>query len=233
MSQLSLEDFKNTFKYYKQGIAHQERAIEELYHDLDADLKDSDAEWIKIYRNEKKKGLVNPLVVPYQTQLDNTTGSGYRECFSSCCAMVGMYYGVVENDDEYNDIRSEFGDTTLASSHVKALASLGLKATFITNATTDDLKRQIDEGRPTPCGWLHLGPTWKPHGNGHYCTVIGYTDSGWRLHDPFGEADLVNVNGGYCNHDRGEFQHYSYKNWNPRWIVEGEGSGWMMDIRRS
>lgn len=231
MSQLSLEDFKNTFKYYKQGIAHQERAIEELYHDLDADLKDSDAEWIKIYRNEKKKGLVNPLVVPYQTQLDNTTGTGYRECFSSCCAMVGMYYGVVENDDEYNEIRSEFGDTTLASSHVKALASLGLKAEFITNATTDDLKRQIDEGRPTPCGWLHLGPAWKPHGNGHYCTVIGYTETGWRLHDPFGEAALVE--GGYCNHDNGEFQHYSYKNWNPRWIVEGEGSGWMMDIRRA
>ena len=229
MSQLSLEDFKNTFKYYKQGIAHQERAIEELYYSLDADLKDSDADWIKIYRNEKKKALVNPLVVPYQTQLDNKTGTGYRECFSSCCAMVGMYYGVVSNDDEYNEIRSEFGDTTLASSHVKALASLGLKSEFITNATTDDLKRQIDEGRPTPCGWLHLGPAWKPHGNGHYCTVIGYTDKGWRLHDPFGEADLVN--GGYCNHDNGEFQHYSYKNWNPRWIVEGEGSGWMMDIR--
>jgi lysozyme len=23
---------------------------------------------------------------------------------------------------------------------------------------------------------------------------------------------------------------YSFKNWNPRWIVEGDGSGWMMDI---
>lgn len=230
MSQLQLEEFKNFFKYYKQGVAHQERAVEELFLSLDADLKETDAEWVKIYRNEIRRGRVNPLVVPYQTQLDNKTDP-YRECFSSCCAMVAMYYGVVSNDEEYIEIRSEFGDTTLASSHVKALASLGLKATFITDATTDDLKRQIDEGRPTPCGWLHLGPSWKPSGGGHYCTVIGYTDKGWRLHDPFGEADLVN--GGYCNHDRGEFQHYSYKNWNPRWIVEGEGSGWMMDIRRA
>ena len=153
------------------GIEHQQSAIEELYLNLDADLKESDAEWLQIYRNNVKGELVNPLVVPYQTQLDNKTDP-YRECFSSCCAMVGMYYGVVSNDDEYNLLRSEYGDTTFASSHVKALASLGLKAVFIPNATTDDLKRQIDEGVPTPCGWLHHGPSYKPSGGGHYCTVI-------------------------------------------------------------
>ena len=231
MARLTLPQFKNFFKYYKEGIEHQEQAIEQLYVHLDPELKDSEATWVKTYRNQIHKGLVNPLQVPYQTQLDNKSGTGYRECFSSCCAMVAMYYGRVANDDEYNKIRAEFGDTTLASSHVKALASLGLKAEFITNASTDDLKKQIDSGRPTPCGWLHTGPSYKPTGNGHYCVVIGYTDCSWRVHDPYGEADLVN--GGYLNHDQGEFLSYSFKNWNPRWIVEGEGSGWMMDIREA
>ena len=44
-----------------------------------------------------------------------------------------------------------------------------------------------------------------------------------------GEANLVA--GGYSDNLNGASMRYSYKNWNPRWIVEGEGSGWMMDIR--
>lgn len=230
MSQLNLNQFKDFFNYYKQGVAHQDAALEQLYVRLPSDLKDSESTWVKTYRNQVKRELLNPLQVPFQSQLDNETGTGWRECFSSCCGMVGMYYGVVKNDDEYNTIRAEYGDSTLASAHVKALASLGLKAEFITNASTDDLKRQIDSGIPTPCGWLHAGPSYKPTGSGHYSVVIGYTDCSWRVHDPFGEADLVH--GGYINHDQGESVSYSFKNWNPRWIVEGEGSGWMMDIRR-
>ena len=48
------------------------------------------------------------------------------------------------------------------------LRALGLEANFITNATTADLKRQIDKGRPTPCGWLHQGHVSAPSGGGHY-----------------------------------------------------------------
>ncbi len=43
------------------------------------------------------------------------------------------------------------------------------------------------------------------------------------------EANLTA--GGYSNNLNGDHLKYSYKNWNPRWIVEGEGSGWYMDIR--
>jgi len=230
MSQLSLNDFKNTFKYYKEGLSHQEKAIEELFHSIDADLKSTDADWIRLYRNEVLVDKKNPLDVPYQHQLDNASGQGGRECFSSCCAMVAMYYGKVSNDDEYNKVRSEYGDTVLASSHIKALTALGLKAEFITNATTDDLKRQIDDGRPTPCGWLHLGPWYKPRGHGHYAVVVGYTDNEWIVSDPFGVADLRR--GSYLNYGNGKNLEYSKKYWNPRWVVEGEGSGWMMDIRK-
>ena len=142
--------------------------------------------------------------------------------------MVAMYYGKVENDDEYNHIRNKYGDSTDPQAQVRALRSLGLDATFRTNATIADLKRQIDIGRPTPCGWLHYGPPQACYGGGHYSVVIGYNDAGWIIHDPNGEANLAS--GGYSQSLDGSNQHYSYINWNPRWIVEGDGSGWMMDI---
>ena len=238
MTKLTVEGFRNFFKYYT-GEEHQIRGIDELYLDIDADLLQDSSTWIKLYRSASNPPSVvedieitlsNPLDVPYEYQLDNASGTGYRECFSSSCAMVARYYGRVRGDDDYNLIRAQFGDSTDAQAQVRALRSLGLDAAFITNATTADLKRQIDSGRPTPCGWLHKGSAKWPTGGGHYSVVIGYTDTGWWVHDPNGEADLTN--GGYVDNSMhaGVAVKYSYKNWNPRWIVEGEGSGWMMDI---
>jgi GH24 family phage-related lysozyme (muramidase) len=37
------------------------------------------------------------LKVPYEYQNDNASGTGYRECFSSSCAMIAKYYGKVKS----------------------------------------------------------------------------------------------------------------------------------------
>ena len=229
MTCVNEQGFVNFFKYYN-SESHQVEAIKQLYAALPEELKDEDAEWITTYRTPAKPlGGQNPLGVPYQSQNDNASGTGYRECFSSSCAMVAMYYGKIKNDDAYNEVRAKYGDSTDAQAQVRTLRSLGLEANFITNAGTDDIKAAINAGRPVPCGWLHHGPSAHPSGGGHYSVVIGYDDTGWIVNDPNGEANLVN--GGYTDNLNGERMHYSYKNWNPRWIVEGEGSGWMMDIR--
>ena len=70
--------------------------------------------------------LSNPLDVPYEYQLDNESGTGYRECFSSSCAMVARYYGKVKSDDDYNLVRALYGDSTDPQAHVRALRSLNL-----------------------------------------------------------------------------------------------------------
>ena len=232
MAQITVEEFRNFFKYYR-GEEHQQNAIEILYDELKKKTKESDSLWIETYRNkpdENKNDNNIVLDVKYQSQLDNASGYGGRECFSSSCAMVAMYYGKVKNDDHYNIVRSKYGDTTDAQAQVHALRELGLEANFITNATTNDLKHQMKIGRPTPCGWLHVGNVNDPRGGGHYSVCVGMSDEDeqWIHHDPNGEADLVF--GGYLNHTDGAYVKYSYKNWNPRWCVEGEGSGWMMDI---
>ena len=229
MTQISKQDFINTYKYFNNS-PHQVDAVGKLYDQLTSGLKEDTHVWIQTYRDTPTAlEADNPLDVPYQSQNDNVSGTGYRECFSSSCAMVAMYYGKIENDDAYNAVRQKYGDSTDAQAQVRALRSLGLEANFITNATTQDLKQAINEARPVPCGWLHKGHVSAPSGGGHYSVVVGYTNDAWIVNDPNGEADLVN--GGYVNHNQGRSQRYSYKNWNPRWIVEGEGSGWMMDIR--
>jgi len=228
MAKLSEQDFINFFKYYKDE-PHQREGIKQLYGQMQLALLDDEHVWIQTYRNKPEASVSNPLDVPYQSQNDNASGTGYRECFSSSCAMVAMFYGKIKNDDAYNLVRQKYGDSTDAQAQVRALRSLGLEANFITNATTQDVKTAIDAGRPVPCGWLHHGHISNPSGGGHYSVVVGYTDSAWIMNDPNGEANLTA--GGYTNNLNGDHLSYSFKNWNPRWVVEGEGSGWMMDIR--
>ena len=54
MSKITVEEFKNFFKYYG-SLEHQQRAIEELYQDIDADLLTNQSDWINIYRKTEDK----------------------------------------------------------------------------------------------------------------------------------------------------------------------------------
>ena len=51
MARITLEGFKNFFKYYK-SEEHQQRAIEELYEDINPALLDESSDWIQTYRNK-------------------------------------------------------------------------------------------------------------------------------------------------------------------------------------
>ena len=166
------------------------------------------------------------LDVPYEYQLDNVSGTGYRECFSSSCAMIARYHGKVNSDDEYNQARAKFGETTDPQAQVKALRSLGLDARFRTDCSATTLESEINAGRPVAVGWLHQGPVTAPRGGGHWSVVIGYTEDAIVHHDPNGEADMVN--GGYVsNHiSRGAGVRYSRRNWLRRWEVDGPSTGW-------
>ncbi len=168
----------------------------------------------------------NPLPVAWENQNDNASGTGYRECFSSSCAMLARFWGKVANDDAYNVIRGRYGDSTNAQAQLAALRSLGLTANFATNGDRSDLEAEIKAGRPVAVGWLHHGSVSAPSGGGHWTVVIGYTESAAIHNDPNGEADLAA--GGYTANTNGAGQHYSWKNWLPRWEADGPGSGWLL-----
>jgi GH24 family phage-related lysozyme (muramidase) len=169
------------------------------------------------------------LNVPYFSQRDNKSGAGYRECFSSSCAMIAAYYGKVKTDDEYNAVRAKYGDTTEANAQVRALTQVGLKAQFLQSGTVAILEREIRNNRPVAVGWLHHGTAAAPSGGGHWSVVVGFDKDSFVVNDPYGEADIVN--GGYVN-SNGKGVRYSRKNWLRRWEVEGPGSGWLVLITK-
>ena len=170
----------------------------------------------------------NPLSVPWFAQLDSATDQARRMCFSSSCAMLLAFLkpGVLtgpNGDDQYLARVRQFGDTTDAAAQIRALASYGIKARFTTQASFATLEQQIAASIPVPCGYLHRGPVSSPAGGGHWLIVVGITPSHVIVHDPLGEADLVN---GTTLGGTARFCRYSRANFGRRWMVEGEGSGW-------
>jgi len=187
-------------------------------------VQDSKPQQSKPQEQQPQQGIL--LRVPYEAQNDNSSGTGYRECFSSSAAMAARFYGKVSSDDAYNKIRAKFGDTTDSQAQVKALQSLGLEARLRTNCNAAFLEAELRAGRPIMVGWLHKGPITAPTGGGHWSVVIGCTSAAFIHNDPNGEADLIN--GGYVNHSKGAGIAYSRKNWLRRWEADGANTGWAL-----
>lgn len=220
-----------------EGLAHQTAALNWLQEQQRPEVLSQFAEMYRADPPAKSEASPTPsataallLQVPYEFQNDNASGTGYRECFSSSCAMVARFYGKVSSDDEYNRARTRFGDTTDAGVQLRTLGSLGLQAVFRQNGDAATLERLLREGRPIPVGWLHKGPVTAPSG-GHWSVVVGCDSKAFTHHDPNGEADLVN--GSYVSRapSAGKFVAYSRKNWLRRWEADGRGSGWYLDVR--
>lgn len=181
-----------------------------------------------------KPGVITErvLTVPYFYQLDNLSNTGYRECFSSSCAMIAAFYGKVKTDDEYNNIRKKFGDTTNSTAQLNTLRSLGLTARFVTNANSALIENEIRNGRPIAVGWLHQGSVSKPTGGGHWSVIKGFTPTHFIHNDPYGEANMVA--GGYVSTKpkAGDGIRYSRKNWLRRWEVDGPSTGWAILVNK-
>ena len=176
----------------------------------------------------------NPLSVPWFAQLDSATDQARRMCFSSSCAMLLAFLkpGVLtgpNGDDQYLARVRQFGDTTDPAAQIKALASYGITARFSQQASYSTLEQQIEVGVPVPCGYLHRGPLSSPAGGGHWLIVVGITPTHVIVHDPLGEADLVN---GTTLGGTARFCRYSRANFGRRWMVEREGSGWAVVVER-
>lgn len=162
-------------------------------------------------------------------------------CFSSTCAMVAEFLnpGCLKRsgrqpDDVYLDIVKRFGDTTDAAAQIRALRVLNIEAVMRVDGRIANLVAQLRAGIPVPVGWLHRGPVSAPSGGGHWSLVKGWDEEKARFchHDPNGEASLVA--GGYVTTaiGSGKDQWYSEKNWGRRWMVEGAGTGWWLEIKK-
>lgn len=166
------------------------------------------------------------IAVPYFRQSDNVSGTGWRECASSCSAMVAAFYGRVSSDDEYNRLRQRFGDTTSIEAQTQTLRSLGLVVGFTMLADWPRVERAIRAGRPVILPYLHRGPVTAPAGGGHWAVCIGLQPEHLIIHDPMAEPDLIR--GGHIPGTSGQAVRCTRRNFGRRWMLEGPGSGWLL-----
>ena len=176
------------------------------------------------------------LPVPYLRQGDNRTSVGGGMGMTSSCAMAADYLrpgclvGSGQAVDRYLALVQRHGTTTDAQAQVQALACLGIRARLRTDGRISDLIRQLQRRMPVPVGWMDKGPVAAPTGGGHWSLVVGWDPQRQQLvmHDPNGEADLIN--GGYGPTGSGEALRYCSRTWGRRWLVEGDGSGWWLEL---
>ena len=192
-----------------------------------------DAHWLGLTPEQKPYAVDGNLKYlrsfPYFWQQDNGS-EGWRQCQTSSIAMCLKYLGVkgINDDVDYLRYVNKHGDTTTRDAQFKALADLGVTANFKTNLDPQDIKNQINKGKPVPVGILHHGTVDSPRGGGHFIVITGYSDSDayWLVQDPFGQLDLVGGNWLSQGPTSGKNQHYSFRNMNPRLFVSGGADGW-------
>ena len=231
MSAELIADFIPFLENWK-GLPHQKAAMVQFWEGVPEEQKKRDATWYQTWKaagkQEQPRTKTNPLQVRYFSQRDSSTEHALRMCFSSSCAMLleALKPGTLQGpngDDAYLGRVLRYGDTTDATSQIKALQSYGVEAHMVRNAGWGTIKAQIDKGIPVPIGILHHGPVTAPTGGGHWICAIGYSDDAITVHDPFGDLNLVS--GSYVNNWGARLQ-YSKQNLGPRWMVEGPATGW-------
>jgi len=220
------------FFHWFRGTPHQLAAIKELEDALPEGLLDDDAAWIDAW---KASGIDQQVYTPYFSQLDNASGQGHRECFSSAAAMVAAAYRRVGTDDEYNQFREKFGPSTAVGAQVETLKSLGLHVEFRIDGDEEMVEMEIEMGRAVLVGWLHHGSVDAPECDsdscGHWSLITGYkgknsNDPTWIMQDPRGKPDLKN--GGHFSSAGGERVEVRQAEFKPRWQVDGPGTGWVI-----
>lgn len=152
------------------------------------------------------------LSVPYKSQRDNGLNPD-GACNVTSIAMCLEYLQIPrrESSGQYEDELYQYAlDQGLSRHAAQDLAQIvqdyGASDALATHASFDEVKT-----------WLAAGNPAVTHGYftdfGHIIALVGYDDTGFIVHDPYGEwfADGYDRNDPNGNNEKGKFQHYSYK----------------------
>ena len=128
MAQITVEQFRNFFKYYK-GEAHQQRAVEMLYEEIDcmfADHLADDAAWIQQYRTPDKAPAGEPVggvVTPFlMEQLTGYPASSFDEVFCNDCNRLFKDSGFDKHLDAMQMLMANMMHETCNFKYMKEIA---------------------------------------------------------------------------------------------------------------
>ena len=235
LSVLSLLPF---FQHFRDDSPYHLAGVAALQEAMPSELLQEDSEWFEAWR---AAGIDQEVFVPYFQQLDNGQ-DGWRECFASAAAMLAASAGLVDSDNEYIYHLAHYGDTTSVNAQLQTLRSLGLDVEFTKEGTPEMIEQAISRGSAVLVGWYAKGdltrgepPMCGGPACGHWSVITGYQgkhspvgDQYYVIHDPMG-FPLIEKGG----HDRsrsGKSVQIRQSEFNHRWLIEGEASGWMIFI---
>lgn len=135
------------------------------------------------------------LNVPYSSQWTSTASRYRTDCGVACTLMILNYYGKSDGktvDQLASETTLPIGDVGLMPSQLVALADKhGLKLRVSDNTTEDQIRAEIDAGRPVIAliayrfilNRLDQGDN-KPFNDGHFIVIVGYDDTHFVANDP-------------------------------------------------
>jgi len=157
-----------------------------------------------------KPGQVK-LAVPYKSQRDNSNNPD-GACNVTCMSMCLEFLKIPRrgSSGQFEDELYEYALNNNLSRHspqdlAKIVRDYGAKDSFNSHATVDAVK-----------AWLSAGKPAVTHGyftkSGHIIALVGYDDTGFIVHDPYGEwfASGYDRNDPSGNNKKGESKRYSY-----------------------
>jgi uncharacterized protein YvpB len=146
------------------------------------------------------------LDVPYKSQLDNQenpTGS----CNVTSLAMCLEFLGAVRKrkDCQFEDELYRYAESQDLDRHsphdlASIVEAYGCRDEFRTDATVAQVKASLCAGKPVVVhGYFTT--------SGHIVTLVGFDQTGFFVHDPYGEWN----DWGYNTQNSGKCLHYSYR----------------------
>jgi hypothetical protein len=177
------------------------------------------------------------LPVKHRTQLDNTGGQGYRECFLTCCTMLADYLlegaltqsakarGLAEPEDAYAIAIAPFGDTVDWGAQIKALKWLGIEAYKSSTASLDDVAHSLCLGVPVVLGTDYGA-------GGHIILSVGRTPEGFHVLCPYGirsgASDSWKMR--FASESEARADHYSWRLLKQVFTDLGDEKGWALFV---
>ena len=180
--------------------------------------------------NKSKISGGKVLSVPYFNQRANKTDSrgtgGDSQCFSTSAAMVvSAILGKKVTPDEYNVVRSKYGNSTSMGAHPPAMKKFGVPASGGDFGSYKSYKAAIDAGKPVILGLQHNS------GSGHMVAGIGYKGNDIVVNDPFGRLNPT-PKGGWASSNltsagdtKGKGVVYPKSLMDGIWVDRGPGTG--------